>query len=262
MAEKIKKKNPLVEGFMHLFVVMVIYTVRYFMFIWFRPKVVFTDGSVRSARLKGPAVIIANHTSMLDPIMVLAVFFHKRSIVVAKDQVEDPHFSWALTRAKCVIPCDRFNMDTEWALIAKREIEKGNSVIIFPEGKCRYDGLLNEFKTGFAFLSRSTGVPVLSVGLDGIYKFGHRTRFIVGGLEKIERVKGVPSSKQLAERGEYFRQKVWKLKQLALGVTEPKVLPVAAETPAECQPEEQAEKNAAESTGQDVPSGIAHGGHA
>ena len=51
--------------------------------------------------------------------------------------------------------------------------------------------------------------------------------------EKIERVKGSPSSKHLAERSEYFRQKVWSLKQQALGKTEVTPLPVAAETPEE-----------------------------
>ena len=168
MPENNKKKNVVFELFMKCVVVVVIYTVRVFLWLAYRPKVIFTGNSVKSSRLQNPAIIIANHTSMLDPLMMLAIFFHKRSIVVAKDQIEDPHFSWALTRAKCVIPCDRFNLDTEWALLAKRELEKGNSVIIFPEGKCRYDGLLNEFKTGFAFLARSTGVPVLSVGLDGI----------------------------------------------------------------------------------------------
>ena len=58
---------------------------------------------------------------------------------------------------------------------------------------------------------------------------------VVGDAEKIERVKGVPSSKHLAERSEYFRQKVWTLKQRALGVAEPPALPVAADTPAEVQ---------------------------
>ena len=169
--------------------------------------------------------------------MMLAVFFHRRSIVVAKDQVEDPHFSWALKHTDCVIPCDRFNMDTEWALLARRELEKGNSVIIFPEGKCRYDGLLNEFKTGFAFLARSTGAPVVSVGIDGIYKWGHRTQIVIGDAEKIERVAGIRSSKPFAERGEYFRRQVAKLKQLAYG-KEAAILPATAETPQEILPGE------------------------
>ena len=230
-----KKKNPLFEHFMRLVMVIVIYTVRVYLLVWYRPKITFAGETLKNTRLKTPSIIIANHTSMWDPLMMLAIFFHHRSIVVAKDQIEDPHFSWALTRVKCVIPCDRFNLDTEWALIAKRVLEKGDSVIIFPEGKCRYDGLLNEFKTGFAFLARSTGAPVISVGLDGIYKHGHRTQVVIGEPEKIERVKGIPSSKHLAERSEYFRQKVWALKQKAFGKSEIPVLPVAAETPEEVQ---------------------------
>lgn len=230
-----KAKNIVVGLFWKLVLIAVVYGVRYYLLLFYRPKMTFVGESVKSTKLKQPMVIIANHTSMLDPLMVQALFFHKRSIVVAKDQVEDPHFHWALSRFKNVIPCDRFNLDTEWALLAKKEIEKGNSVIIFPEGKCRYDGLLNEFKTGFAFLARSTGAPVLSLGIDGIYKVGHRTQIVVAEPETIERVKGVPSSKHLAERSEYFRQKIWGLKQQALGVAEVPILPVAAETPEEVQ---------------------------
>ena len=50
-------------------------------------------------------------------------------------------------------------------------------------------------------------------------------------------MKGIPSSKHLAERSEYFRQKVWNLKQQAIG-QQGAVLPVAAETPEEIIPEE------------------------
>ena len=231
-----KAKNIVAGLFWKLVLVVVVYGVRFYLLLFYRPKMTFLGESVKSTKLKQPMVIIANHTSMLDPLMVQALFFHKRSIVVAKDQVEDPHFRWALSRFKNVVLCDRFNLDTEWALLAKKELEKGNSVIIFPEGKCRYDGLLNEFKTGFAFLARSTGAPVLSLGIDGIYKVGHRTRVVVGEPETIERVKGVPSSKHLAERSEYFRQKIWGLKQQALGKTEIPELPCAAETPAEVLP--------------------------
>ncbi len=197
----------------------------------YRPELVFTDPSVQSTKLKTPSLIIANHTSTNDPILLLALFFHKRSIVVAKDWYEMPKFHWILKRSN-VVPCDRFNLDTEWALKAKKQLEAGNSVIIFPEGKCREDGLLNEFKTGFAFLARSTGAPVISIGLDGIYKRGHKTRVIVGNAEKIERVKGIPSSVHLTERSEYFRQKIWVLKRKALDLPQTE-LPIAANTPAE-----------------------------
>ena len=182
--------------------------------IGYRPRLTFTGKEVVSFRFREPSIIIANHTSTNDPILLLSLITHKRSIVVAKDWFEKKQFHWILSREKC-IPCDRYNLDTEWALLAKKQLEAGNSVIIFPEGKCREDGLLNEFKSGFAFLARSTGVPVIPVGIDGVYRFGHRTQIVVGEAERIPRVKGIPSSAHLAERSEYFRQKVWRLKLFA-----------------------------------------------
>ncbi len=219
------------EPFIRLAVVLCEVLGKLYFRIGFRPKVTFTDPSITSTRFREPSIVIANHTSTSDPILLLTLITRKRSIVVAKDWFEMKKFHWILSREKC-IPCDRYNLDTEWALLAKKQLEAGNSVLIFPEGKCREDGLLNEFKSGFAFLARSTGAPVVSVGLDGIYRFGHRTRVVFGDAERIGRVKGISSSKHLAERAEFFRQKVWRLKQQALGISG-KDLPVAENTPPE-----------------------------
>ena len=90
-----KKKNSLFEILMHLVVVVVIYTVRVFMFAWFRPKVEWTGDTVKSAHLKTPSVIIANHTSMLDPIMMLAVFFAQVCAKAVMVHSGVPHFSLA-----------------------------------------------------------------------------------------------------------------------------------------------------------------------
>lgn len=211
--------------------------VRIYIALIVRPQVVFTDPSVKSLKFKEPTIIILNHSTMLDPLLVLVLVSRPRNILVAKDQYDLPQFHWILKRFK-PIPIDRNDpWDTSWLSLTKKEMAKGKSIIIFPEGKCREDGLLNEFKSGFAMLARSTGAPVVSLAVDGIYKFGHRTQVRIGNAEKIERVKGVSSSEYLNEKSEYFRQKIWNLKQLALGKSG-EVLPVAAETPAEVVPEE------------------------
>lgn len=184
-------------------------TVRYM------PKAIFVDKSVQTNKIKTPCIIIANHTSIIDPLLLLTVIKGKKNIVVAKDWYEKKEFHWILSREKC-IPCDRYNLDTEWIELAKKDLQNGKSVIIFPEGKTRQDGELNEFKSGFAFLARYTGLPVVSVGIDGIYKFGHRTKFIVDVPETIVRTKGIPSSQDLAQKSEYFRQKVKELKARTL----------------------------------------------
>ncbi len=214
----------------------VVYLCEVFVRIYFaliiRPQVVYTDSSVKKLKFSEPSIVILNHTTMLDPLLIMALVRRPRNILVAKDQYELPYFHWILKRFKA-IPIDRFDpWDTSWLAPTKKALANGSSIIIFPEGKCREDGLLNEFKSGFAMLARSTGAPVVSVAFDGIYKFGHRTQVRVGSAEKIERVKGVSSSDYLAEKSEYFRQKIWSLKQLALGKTG-EVLPPPSETPAE-----------------------------
>lgn len=206
--------------------------VRIYFALIIRPQVVFTDASVQKFKFSEPSIVILNHTTMLDPLLIMALVRRPRNILVAKDQYELPYFHWILKRFKA-IPIDRFDpWDTSWLAPTKKALASGSSIIIFPEGKCREDGLLNEFKSGFAMLARSTGAPVVSVAFDGIYKFGHRTQVRVGNAEKIERVKGVSSSDYLAEKSEYFRQKIWSLKQQALGKTG-EVLPPPSETPAE-----------------------------
>ena len=224
--------------------------VRIYFALIVRPKVVYTDASVKSLKFKEATIVILNHTTMLDPLLIMAIVRRPRNILVAKDQYELPYFRWILKRFRA-IPIDRFDpWDTSWLSLTKKEMAKGNSILIFPEGKCRTDGLLNEFKSGFAMLARSTGAPVVSVAFDGIYKFGHRTQVRVGNSEKIERVKGVSSSEYLAEKSEYFRQKVWNLKQMALGKSG-EILPPPSETPAEVLPEAPVESNVHAKSGED-----------
>lgn len=191
------------------------FLVRTYMAVRYMPKAAFIDKAAQTNRVTSPCIIIANHTSILDPLLLLTVIKGKKNIVVAKDWYEKKQFHWILSQEKC-IPCDRYNFDTEWIQLAKKNLAEGKSVIIFPEGKTRQDGELNEFKSGFAFLARYTGLPVLSVGIDGIYRFGHRTRYVVGVPEKVERTRGVPSSEDLAQKSELFRQKVKALKEMAL----------------------------------------------
>ena len=189
--------------------------VRMYMHLVYRPKAHFVDRSVQTNRLKTPCIVIANHTTIVDPPFILSVLRGKTAIVIAKDWFEKPGINW-ICRAANGVPCDRFNLDTEWALLAKKELKKGRSVVIFPEGKCREDGELNEFKSGFAFLARSTGVPVVCVGLDGVYSFGHRIHYVVDVPRRIERTKGVASSADLENHAAQLRERVKLLKAGAL----------------------------------------------
>ena len=171
--------------------------------ILYTPKITYTDKEVQNRKLKSPCVIIANHTHLFDPILLEVILEGKKAAVVAKDWYEKKSVHWLLKLAKC-IPCDRYNLDTEWFLLAKKAIDEGKSIVIFPEGKCNEDGVISEFKSGYAFLARTYKIPVLCVGISGVFSIFHRSRMIIDVPEKVERTKGISSSQDLNQKNEYL----------------------------------------------------------
>lgn len=202
-------------GIKYLFVHLCIGILKGFVHIYFRPKPIYINKKLQTKKFKTPSIIIANHTAYWDPPFLLSVLGGKKTIVIAKDMYEQKGIHW-IAQGMNPIPVDRFSMDTEWLMLAKKALQNGKSVIIFPEGKTRKDGELNEFKSGFAFLARTTGAPVVTLGLDGNYKFGHKVHYVVGIPEKVTKTPGVPSSQDLAQKSEYFRQLTYSYKQSAI----------------------------------------------
>ena len=181
----------------------------------YRPEAICVDSAKQTNFLDEPKIVIANHTSLCDPPFLMSVLRGKKAIIVAKDWFEKPSIHWIISAAGG-IPCDRFNFDTEWILHAKRALKEGKSVVIFPEGKIREDGGTNEFKSGFAFLARTTGVPVVSIALDGNYRFLHKIHYVIDIPRKIERTKGVPSGVDLENQSAKFRERVVFLRERAV----------------------------------------------
>lgn len=145
----------------------------------YRPRFTYTDKSIQSEVITSPAVIIANHTDHKDALFLLASLQGDVTVLTARDWCEKPVVGKLLKDYGC-IPCDRGGLDTQWLREAREAIAKGRSVLIFPEGRTRKDGELNEFKSGFAMLSAMTGAPIVCVGLSGQYRAFKHTYAAVG----------------------------------------------------------------------------------
>ena len=71
-----KSKKIIADLFWKFVLFLVVHLVRTYLLVFYRPKMKFL-GSVKSTDLKEPMIIIVNHTSMLDPLLVQSLFFHK-----------------------------------------------------------------------------------------------------------------------------------------------------------------------------------------
>ena len=117
----------------------------------------------------GPAIIAANHTSVLDSFIVPAVLPRNISYVGKAEYLDD----WKTRHifpALGMIPIDRSGGNASLAALdtAADLLDAGNLFGIYPEGTRSRTGHLYKGRTGVARLSHRTGAPVIPVGLIGM----------------------------------------------------------------------------------------------
>lgn len=129
--------------------------------------------AVRAAELdpRRPYVFMANHQSHFDVLAVMRALPEFQLRWVAKKELTDvPLFGWALRQADHII-IDRSDSAQAVASLraARAKMERGVSVIIFPEGTRAESGddVLLPFKKGGFMLALETGFPIVPIAVRG-----------------------------------------------------------------------------------------------
>lgn len=127
---------------------------------------------------KGPAILVANHNSHLDAPVLISLFPQRmlpriRPVAAADYFLKSPALAWFSTRIMGVIPINRQRGSAHEDVLegVSEALDRGDIVILFPEGTRGEPEQLSEFKSGVAHLSkRHPGVPVVPVFLHGLGK--------------------------------------------------------------------------------------------
>jgi 1-acyl-sn-glycerol-3-phosphate acyltransferase len=114
----------------------------------------------------GPAILICNHTSGLDPLLIQAPLRRVVVWMMAKEYYELPILN-RVFRTLEAIPVDRAARDTSAMRLALRALQDGRVLGIFPEGRIETKRELLPFQPGVAQMAVKAGVPVCPAFLDG-----------------------------------------------------------------------------------------------
>lgn len=114
----------------------------------------------------GPAILVCNHVSGLDPLLVQSCCSRLIIWMMAKEYYDLKALGWVF-RAVGAIPVERNGRDMSATRHALRALEKGQILGIFPEGKIEPSRALLPFQTGVALLAIKANVPVFPAYLDG-----------------------------------------------------------------------------------------------
>jgi long-chain acyl-CoA synthetase len=139
--------------------------------------------------LSGPLLVIANHVADVDPGFILTALparFRHRLAIGAGGEALEALRSPAPERGFFARIYDRLQWVSGVSLLnlfplpreagfrrsfayAGEAVDRGYSVLVFPEGRLTTTGEMNPFRSGIGLLAENLGIPVLPMRIDGLY---------------------------------------------------------------------------------------------
>jgi 1-acyl-sn-glycerol-3-phosphate acyltransferase len=121
---------------------------------------------------EGPVLIVANHRSFLDPFLIGAMLPAGRPLnFMGKAELFGrPRAGWYVSRCGC-FPVRRGESDPEAMETARRVLEGGGALVIFPEGTRLRSGGLGKPRRGAFRMAIETGatvVPMCVLGAENV----------------------------------------------------------------------------------------------
>lgn len=114
----------------------------------------------------GPVLLAANHRSFLDP-FVIGSLTRRPVYYIAKRELFERRWQAWLLNSLGAFPIDRGAGDEDAMRIARAILERGDCVVIFPEGTRVRSGPLGEPHRGVGRLALQTGARVVPVAVMG-----------------------------------------------------------------------------------------------
>ncbi len=123
----------------------------------------------------GPVLIVSNHQSHLDPILVGTGCPRQINYVARETLFRFKPFGW-LIRSVGAFPIDREGIGLGGIKESLKRLKHGEMVLIFPEGTRTHDGRIASFRPGFTALAVRSKAAILPVAIEGAFQAWPRTK--------------------------------------------------------------------------------------
>ncbi len=155
------------------------------LYSWLNPAWPVELSGREKIRPDGTYVMVANHLSLLDVLVLFRLFTHFKWV----SKIENfrlPLVGWNM-RLNGYIELIRGDRESVAKMLAecRRTLRKENSIMMFPEGTRSPDGRLRSFKQGAFELALDTEKPILPIVVQGTADALPKRGFVLRGRHRI-----------------------------------------------------------------------------
>jgi len=122
----------------------------------------------RNMPTTGPALLIANHQSFLDPVLIGLAAYRPLVYLARKTLFRNRIFA-SMIRWMNAVPIDQEGVGKEGIRTILDQLTLGKAVVVFPEGSRTPDGRMHPLKAGIHLLIKRLQIPIVPVGIAGAY---------------------------------------------------------------------------------------------
>jgi 1-acyl-sn-glycerol-3-phosphate acyltransferase len=184
--------------------------------LWFRPKKIYENEAAKK-KIKGKAILIANHVGVVDPLYLMLVIWYRRHRFICKSELmESGAGKFWLSLFRC-IPIDKDNASFSTVRRIVDALKDGELVSMFPEGQVHTQSdKPSAFKSGMILMSVQSGAPIIPVYVKPRKHFYNRITAVIGEPCSVTEMYGErPKFSEIDEAAKLLHEKEMKLMELS-----------------------------------------------
>lgn len=189
--------------------------------IFFKRRTLWEDKKATKLH-KGGKLIISNHFNMFDYVLgCFVVFPRKLNAVAGEHAFKNPFFRFGM-KFFGTVEANRETRSMKFIDQSVDIINKGQLMLIYPEGRNTPDGKIHEFKHSYLVIAYRANCPIVPIVSDGNYGLFKRTRVYVGKEIDVSHYfeqskaegRRTPPRAELELANEYVHSKVLEMRRL------------------------------------------------
>lgn len=170
--------------------------------LFFRIKKLTPTGEKYKGRLRGGALIAANHTSFADPFIVGDTFWYRRLFFLVAEAVMVGKLRVAALTGAGAIKINRYETDLEAIKRSVQILKEGQLLSVFPQGSIhKNEGVeADQMKSGVVLLALQANVPIIPMYIQPRKHWYQRWVVVIGQpiLPRDYITKKIPSTGDIA----------------------------------------------------------------